>query len=214
MTTIIYILSLLGGKFYVGKTKNLEQRFKSHKSGNGAEWTKLYRPIGIIHSYEVPDHLSSIEETKMTFRLMTQKGINNVRGAEYADKYLYDRYMVTRIRFSIKHHLNITKTNTLCGCGSRKNILEYKCPSCLYIDSNHQLKLQLYIDDYENTSQRNASFGRLVSYIILHNRGVILHPGIEQFLLRRIEYLQCILKTLILLVLLLARFRYKVTANG
>ncbi len=212
--TTIYILSLLGGKFYVGKTKNLEQRFKSHKSGHGADYTKLYRPVGIIHYYEVPDHLSSIEETKTTFRLMLFFGINNVRGAEYSDKYLYDRYMVTRIRFSIKHHLNITKTNTLCGCGSRKNILEHKCSSCLIVDSDHQLKLQSYLDDYENTSQRNASFARLVSYIILYNRGFILHPGIERFLLRRIEYLLCTLKTLILLVLLLARFRYKETING
>jgi predicted GIY-YIG superfamily endonuclease len=37
---IIYALLLVEGKYYVGKTYNLDLRFQEHNSGYGSEWTK------------------------------------------------------------------------------------------------------------------------------------------------------------------------------
>jgi predicted GIY-YIG superfamily endonuclease len=36
----IYILKLREGKYYIGKTKNVEKRFNEHIAGNGSGWTK------------------------------------------------------------------------------------------------------------------------------------------------------------------------------
>jgi predicted GIY-YIG superfamily endonuclease len=78
---IIYALQLESGKYYVGKTHNLELRFQEHKSGNGSEWTKKYKPISIIESYE---HDSTFEEDVLTKKYMMKYGIENVRGGSYA----------------------------------------------------------------------------------------------------------------------------------
>jgi hypothetical protein len=66
----IYVLLLKSNKYYVGKTKNIEQRYKSHTSGNGSYWSSIYKPISMIYHYEVPDHHSSLEETLLTFHMM------------------------------------------------------------------------------------------------------------------------------------------------
>ena len=46
-TTNIYILRLTDGKYYVGKTDNVEKRYQQHLSGNGSAWTSKYKPIAI-----------------------------------------------------------------------------------------------------------------------------------------------------------------------
>jgi len=63
---IIYALELESCKFYVGKTHKSEGsvfRFTQHKLGNGAEWTKKYKPISIIEEYE---HHCTLEEDVLT----------------------------------------------------------------------------------------------------------------------------------------------------
>ena len=39
--TNIYILKLQQGKYYVGKTDNLEKRKQQHINGTACSWTKL-----------------------------------------------------------------------------------------------------------------------------------------------------------------------------
>jgi predicted GIY-YIG superfamily endonuclease len=77
---IIYALLLVEGKYYIGKTHNLDLRFQEHKSGNGSEWTKKYKPISIIESYE---NNSTFEEDVLTEKYMMKYGIDNVRGGSY-----------------------------------------------------------------------------------------------------------------------------------
>ena len=38
----VYILETDDGKFYTGITKDLERRFKEHKSGRGARFTRIF----------------------------------------------------------------------------------------------------------------------------------------------------------------------------
>lgn len=78
--TIIYVLRLEEGKYYVGKTSNMERRFQDHLSGNGSTWTRKYRPIEII---KVVEDASMFEEDKLTKEYMAEYGIDNVRGGSY-----------------------------------------------------------------------------------------------------------------------------------
>ena len=79
--TNVYVLQLEDGCYYVGKTNNVEERFKQHCSGDRLSWTKKHRPIAIMKVYQ---SVSSFEEDRITKEYMTQYGINKVRGGVYA----------------------------------------------------------------------------------------------------------------------------------
>lgn len=87
MTTTIYVLRLRGGKYYVGKTDNVEKRFQEHANGYGASWTRKYKPIAIE---KVVKNASRFEEDKVTKEYMSKHGIDNVRGGTYITEVLSD----------------------------------------------------------------------------------------------------------------------------
>ena len=87
MTTNIYVLRLRGGKYYVGKTDNVEKRFQQHMNGSGASWTRKYKPIAIER---VIKNASHFEEDKVTKEYMAKHGLNNVRGGTYVTEVLSD----------------------------------------------------------------------------------------------------------------------------
>ena len=79
--TTIYVLKLQNKKYYVGKTqKDVNIRFQEHLSGNGSEFTKLYKPIKILEIYKNCDNF---DEDKYTKVYMQKYGIDNVRGGSY-----------------------------------------------------------------------------------------------------------------------------------
>jgi len=80
MTTNVYALKLEDGKYYIGKSDNLEQRIQSHFSGSGSAWTREHRPVKVI---EKRYNVSRFEEDKMTKEYMEKYGIDNVRGGSY-----------------------------------------------------------------------------------------------------------------------------------
>jgi predicted GIY-YIG superfamily endonuclease len=77
----LYILSLKGGKYYVGKTKNMDRRYREHQSGRASAWTKLHPPSGILECHPLADEL---EEDHTTERLIRKYGMDNVRGGRYS----------------------------------------------------------------------------------------------------------------------------------
>ena len=48
MTMKLYVLELVGNRYYVGTSDNVEERIKAHFEGHGARWTQLYPPIEVI----------------------------------------------------------------------------------------------------------------------------------------------------------------------
>lgn len=85
MATNIYVLRLEKGKYYVGKTANVVQRYQQHLDGKGSAWTKKYKPIELKETLE---NVSPFEEDKKTKELMAKYGINNVRGGSYVTETL------------------------------------------------------------------------------------------------------------------------------
>ena len=107
----IYALKLENEKYYIGKTHrgvDANIRFQEHKSGNGAEWTKLYKPISIIESYE---HDSAFEEDVFTKKYMMKYGIDNVRGGSYT-KIVLDEWQIKSLEHEFK-----TANDSCFKCG-------------------------------------------------------------------------------------------------
>lgn len=81
----IYILRLEDGKYYVGKSQNVNFRVAAHFNGNGSVWTKKYRPLEVLKIVESTD---KFDEDIITLRLMEKHGIDNVRGGSFSALHL------------------------------------------------------------------------------------------------------------------------------
>lgn len=76
----LYILELSYGKYYVGKSKHVNDRILKHFESHGTAWTKKYKPIKII---KIIDRIDEFDEDKYTKVYMNIYGIDNVRGGSY-----------------------------------------------------------------------------------------------------------------------------------
>ena len=55
MVYTVYILKCRDDSLYVGCTKHLEERIKEHnESGRGAHYTKIRRPVILVHAEPYP----------------------------------------------------------------------------------------------------------------------------------------------------------------
>ena len=104
----IYILRLSTGKYYIGKTKNVDKRWEEHISGNGSGWTKKYKPLSLIKSVVSTSHF---DEDRYVKEYMEKYGIENVRGGTYSNMVL-DANCIAVLEKEIRH------SNNLCvRCG-------------------------------------------------------------------------------------------------
>lgn len=76
-TEYVYVWELEEGKYYVGYSENLSSRLEQHTTGDGALWTKKYKPVSII---EILRGGKDVEKAK-TLEYIKLKGFDNVRGA-------------------------------------------------------------------------------------------------------------------------------------
>ena len=76
----LYVLKLEMGKWYIGRTANVERRFQQHVEGVGAKWTGLHKPISIEMTRPL---LSEHDEDMTTLEYMIKYGIYNVRGGKW-----------------------------------------------------------------------------------------------------------------------------------
>ncbi len=68
----IYILKLEQNKYYVGLTKYPESRIQEHFNGTGSTFTKTFKPIQLIHSFNTFDRY---DEDKTVKQYMSKYGI-------------------------------------------------------------------------------------------------------------------------------------------
>jgi len=104
----IYILKLGDGKYYIGKTKNVEKRWTEHITGNGSGWTKRYKPMSLIKTVV---STSYFDEDKYVKEYMSKYGIENVRGGTYSNIDL-DTNCISLLEKEIRHSKNLC---TRCG---------------------------------------------------------------------------------------------------
>lgn len=81
----VYVLELPGGKYYVGKSRDIERRQAQHVNGVGSAWTRAH---GVIRS--VPTTTRAMEDLESweraeTLHLAFVHGIDNVRGHRYTE---------------------------------------------------------------------------------------------------------------------------------
>ena len=79
----VYILKLEGGKWYVGYTERAIKRILQHAEKKGAKWTKKHKPIEPIPYQMSPPIYSLEDEDRITLSLMSEHGIQNVRGGKW-----------------------------------------------------------------------------------------------------------------------------------
>jgi predicted GIY-YIG superfamily endonuclease len=104
----IYILKLRGGKYYIGKTRNIERRWEEHITGRGVGWTKKHIPISLIKTIK---STSQFDEDKYVKEYMAKYGIENVRGGTYSNVVL-DANSIAILEKEIRHSKNLC---TRCG---------------------------------------------------------------------------------------------------
>jgi len=83
-TEYVYVLQLEMDKLYVGKSKDVHERLCEHRKGATA-WTAKYKPVpgDVAIFYEEVMHHKT-DEDAMTERVMSDFGIENVRGGTYS----------------------------------------------------------------------------------------------------------------------------------
>ena len=99
----IYILKLRAGKYYIGKTKNIEKRYEEHLTGTGSGWTKKYKPLSLIKTIK---STSQFDEDKYVKEYMAKYGIVNVRGGSYSNIVL-DANSIAVLEKEIRHSNNV-----------------------------------------------------------------------------------------------------------
>lgn len=80
----VYILELLHGRVYVGRTTDLRRRLHEHRSGKGSAFTKAFPPTGLLlpRLGRVSGSGEAAERDE-TLRYMHMRGAGNVRGWKY-----------------------------------------------------------------------------------------------------------------------------------
>lgn len=76
----LYVLSLVDGFFYVGITLYPQERIFNHFIGNGANFTKKNRVVGLVELKNL-----NIEDRKTCYKMETEKA------KEYRNKYGSDK---------------------------------------------------------------------------------------------------------------------------
>jgi predicted GIY-YIG superfamily endonuclease len=118
----IYVLELQGGKYYVGKTSDVDHRFQQHKNGTGSVWTRLHPPVKIVERRHVIQGLGSAQDENNTVKdYMKMYGVDNVRGGAYTQSDLPEGFK-TMIEME-----NRTNEDTCFKCGLPGHFSN-KCP--------------------------------------------------------------------------------------
>jgi len=109
----VYALELENGKFYVGSTgrtgRKKNQRWKEHTSTRGGSaWTRKHKPVRVLAEHTgIPRQYYLGFESALTAKLMLERGIHNVRGAQFADpRDFTSEDLVSLIGF-LGHHLQM-----------------------------------------------------------------------------------------------------------
>lgn len=98
----VYVLLLENNKYYVGRTNDVERRFREHKKSTN-EWLRQNKPIRVIEKRPL---MGLFDEDNKTKSYMYVHGINNVRGGAYTTYTLSDD-VVSFLQKELVHSFNL-----------------------------------------------------------------------------------------------------------
>lgn len=85
---MLYVLRLEHDCWYIGMSRNVDKRFKSHSKGK-AWWTNTHKPIEIFEKRETgltSDSAASKLEDELTLEFARKYGTDRVRGGGYCQR--------------------------------------------------------------------------------------------------------------------------------
>ena len=56
----VYILRTQNGQLYTGMTNDVEKRFRRHKEGKGARFTRIFGVDKLVYSHEFPTRVDAM----------------------------------------------------------------------------------------------------------------------------------------------------------
>ncbi len=83
-----YVLELRDGKYFVGCTRDLKRTLRKHEYGRGAEWTKKYKPVGLVQADPFETPMGSVRNRRdvdpLVIECFGRYGYENVRGGSFS----------------------------------------------------------------------------------------------------------------------------------
>jgi len=144
----IYVLKLIKGKYYVGKTSNPRFRLDNHFNKNGSEWTRVYKPIN-IHQI-IPD-CDDYDEDKYTIKTMEKYGINNVRGGSFCQIKLSSENKKT-----LERMIN-GSSNSCYKCGEKDHFAN-RCSYESDEESDEELTIEELEEAFKSLNKEEGSY--------------------------------------------------------
>jgi putative endonuclease len=71
----VYMIACKGGRIYTGTARDPEARFRAHRAGKGAAFTRANPPIRLLHCVLYPDRRSACRAEAALKRLPREKKI-------------------------------------------------------------------------------------------------------------------------------------------
>ncbi len=181
----IYVLKCENNKYYIGSTKNLDSRINEHFNGYGSTFTKTFKPIQLIHSFNTFDRY---DEDKTVKQYMSKYGIHNVRGASYSTIELSEE-TINNLQKEILHSRNVCfrchkKGHFMKNCYAKSDINGVILPSKftknnsqnnnienIVTENNNNLELELndFFDFIIESLVKNKSY-LIKNFIFLTNK--------------------------------------------
>jgi predicted GIY-YIG superfamily endonuclease len=86
----LYVLKLEENKYYVGITRDLDERLSLHKEGEGARWTALYPPVKVLFVKVYRTRKNALKAENKATLILAKHG-KDVRGGQWTDPSIVGR---------------------------------------------------------------------------------------------------------------------------